>query len=45
MNSFIGYLAKRLVDNPDQVQVNEVVGTTTSVCELRVGDGDLGKAI
>jgi predicted RNA-binding protein YlqC (UPF0109 family) len=33
------------VDNPDQVQVNEVVGESTSVYELRVGDGDLGKVI
>jgi predicted RNA-binding protein YlqC (UPF0109 family) len=45
MKSFIEYLAKRLVDNPDLVQVNEVVGETTSVYELRVGEGDLGKVI
>ena len=45
MKDFIEYLAKHLVDEPDQVQVNEVVGESTSVYELRVAEGELGKII
>ncbi len=45
MRDFIEYLAKRLVDNPEQVQVTEVVGERTNIYELQVGDGELGKII
>lgn len=45
MRDFIEYLAKRLVDNPEEVQVTEVVGERTNVYELQVGDGELGKII
>jgi hypothetical protein len=45
MKDFIEYLVKRLVDNPDQVQITELNGSTTSVYELRVGEGDFGKVI
>ena len=45
MKDFIEFIVKSLVDNPDQVSVNEVVGTRTTVYELRVGTGDLGKVI
>lgn len=38
-------LAKMLVDIPDQVQVNEVVGENTTVIELKVAREDLGKVI
>jgi len=33
------------VDNPEQVEVSEVVGEQTSVIELRVAKEDLGKVI
>ncbi len=33
------------MDKPDEVVVREVVGEKTTVYELRVGDGDLGKVI
>ncbi|HKL83076.1 MAG TPA: KH domain-containing protein, partial [Desulfobacter sp.] len=39
------YLAKALVDNPDEVQVSEVTGDQTSVLELKVAKEDLGKVI
>lgn len=45
MKAFIEYLIKHLVDKPDEVQVNEIVGERTIIFELRVGDGDIGKVI
>ena len=38
-------IAKSLVDFPDQVGVNLVEGDQTTVIELRVAKGDLGKVI
>ncbi|MGD8629043.1 MAG: KH domain-containing protein [bacterium] len=45
MKELIEYIARALVDNPDDVRVQEVEGEKTTVYELRVGDGDLGKVI
>ncbi len=45
MKELVKYIAKALVDNPDEVAVNEVEGEQTSVIELRVAKGDLGKII
>ena len=45
MKEFIEYIAKHLVDSPEEVSVSEVEGEKTTVYELRVGDGDLGKVI
>jgi len=45
MKDLIKYMAQALVDNPDQVDVSEVVGEQTSVIELRVAKEDLGKVI
>jgi len=45
MKEFIEFIAKHLVDNPEAVDVTEVEGEKTTVYELRVGDGDLGKVI
>ena len=45
MKDFIEFIAKHLVDNPEAVKVAEVEGEKTTVYELRVGDGDLGKVI
>ncbi len=41
----IEYIAKALVDHPDQVKVSEVEGEKTSVIELAVAKEDLGKVI
>jgi predicted RNA-binding protein YlqC (UPF0109 family) len=38
-------IAQALVDNPDEVSVNEVEGEQTSVIELKVAKGDMGKII
>lgn len=45
MKNFIGFIVKSLVDNPDEVNIKEVEGSRTTVFELRVGPGDLGKVI
>jgi predicted RNA-binding protein YlqC (UPF0109 family) len=38
-------IAKSLVDKPDEVDLQEVVGEKTTVLELRVAKEDLGKVI
>ncbi|NPA15309.1 MAG: KH domain-containing protein [Deferribacteres bacterium] len=38
-------IAKAIADNPDKVEVTEVVGERTCVIELRVAPEDLGKII
>ena len=45
MKDLIEYIAKALVDQPDQVRVSEVEGEKTSVIELTVAKEDLGKVI
>lgn len=45
MKDFVEYIVGHLVDNPDQVEVTEIVGSRTTVFELRVAPGDLGKVI
>ncbi|WP_045212016.1 KH domain-containing protein [Desulfonatronovibrio magnus] len=45
MKELIEYIAKSLVDNPDEVSVSEIEGEQTSVIELKVAKEDLGKVI
>lgn len=45
MKELVEYMAKALVDFPDQVSVSEVEGNQTSVIELKVAKTDLGKII
>jgi len=45
MRELIGYIARALVDNPDEVSVSEIEGNQTSVLELSVAKEDLGKVI
>lgn len=45
LKDLILYIAKALVDNPEAVEVSEVVGEQTSVIELKVAKDDLGKVI
>jgi hypothetical protein len=45
MKELIEYIAKALVDNPDQVRVAEIEGEKTSVIELTVAKEDIGKVI
>ena len=45
MRELIDYIARALVDNPDEVSVSEIEGNQTSVLELKVAKEDLGKVI
>ncbi len=45
LKELIEYIAKALVDHPDQVKVSEIEGEKTSVIELNVSKEDLGKVI
>ena len=45
MKDLITYIAKALVDHPEEVKVTEIVGDQTSVLELKVAKEDLGKVI
>ncbi|MCB0348838.1 MAG: KH domain-containing protein [Bdellovibrionales bacterium] len=45
LRALVEYMAKSLVDKPDEVEVNEVVGEQTTVVELKVSKEDLGKVI
>jgi len=45
LKELIEYLAKALVDKPDEVEVAEIAGEQTIVLELRVAKDDIGKVI
>lgn len=45
LRDLVEFMAKALVDQPDQVNVNEVAGEQTTVVELKVAKEDLGKVI
>jgi predicted RNA-binding protein YlqC (UPF0109 family) len=45
MKELIEYIAKSLVDRPENVSVKETEGEKTTIIELRVAQEDLGKVI
>ena len=45
MKTLIEYIAKSLVDKPEEVEVKELEGEQTSDLELKVAKEDLGKVI
>ncbi|MEW6673369.1 MAG: KH domain-containing protein [Thermodesulfobacteriota bacterium] len=45
MKDLIKNIAQAIVDNPEQVRVEEVEGSHTSVLELKVAKEDIGKII
>jgi predicted RNA-binding protein YlqC (UPF0109 family) len=45
VRELLEYLAKSLVDHPEDVKVNETVTDTTVVLELTVAKDDIGKVI
>ena len=45
MKELVVFIAKALVDHPEDVDVNEVQAEQTSVLELRVAKDDMGKVI
>jgi predicted RNA-binding protein YlqC (UPF0109 family) len=45
MRDLVEYLVRALVDDPDAVRVDEIEADGTTVLEVHVGDGDLGRVI
>ena len=45
MKELIRFIAQHLVDNPGEIQVNEVNGQHTTVYELRTAKTDIGQVI
>ena len=45
MKELVLYLAKALVNHPEEVEINEIQGETAAILELRVAKEDLGRII
>ena len=45
LKDLVEFVARALVDHPDQVEVEEISGAQTIVLELRIAKEDLGKVI
>ena len=45
MIELVEYIAKSLVDNPENVSVNQVEGEQSIILELKVDPEDMGKVI
>lgn len=45
MQEFVEYIVKKLVDNPEDVKVTQIDSEKTTILELQVKEGDLGKVI
>jgi predicted RNA-binding protein YlqC (UPF0109 family) len=45
MKELVEYIAKALVDHPDEVSVSEDTNGPNVLLELRVGEGDMGRVI
>jgi len=45
LKELVEFMAKSLVDVPDEVEVNEIDGDQKTVVELKVAKTDLGKVI
>ncbi len=45
MKELLSYIARNLVDQPDEVTVDERETDAETVFEVRVADGDMGKII
>ncbi|WFA09783.1 KH domain-containing protein [Tissierella sp. Yu-01] len=45
MGELVEFIAKALVDYPEQVSVNEVEGSQSIIIELKVAQEDMGKII
>ena len=45
MRTLIEYIARSLVENPDQVRINQVEGEQSVIFELQVSPEDMGKII
>jgi uncharacterized protein len=41
----VEYIVKSLVDKPELVELNEIEGNKSTILELKVAEGDIGKVI
>lgn len=45
MKELIELIIKGIVDNPDKIEINQVVGEKTLIFEVKVDPDDIGKVI
>ena len=45
LKELVTVMAKALVDKPGEVEIKEIEGDVTTILELKVAQGDLGKVI
>ena len=45
VRNFLSYVVKSLVDNPEQVEINEIEGEKAIIVELKVAPEDVGRVI
>ena len=45
MKDLLIRIVQAMVDNPEEVQINAIEGSQTTVLELRVAESDMGKVI
>jgi predicted RNA-binding protein YlqC (UPF0109 family) len=45
LKELIELIIKGIVDNPDKVEINEIIGEKSSIFEVRVDSSDIGKVI
>jgi len=45
LRELIELIIKGIVDNPDKVEINEIIGERSSIFEVKVDPSDIGKVI
>jgi len=45
LRELVELIIKGIVDNPDKVEINEIIGERSSIFEIRVDSNDIGKVI
>ncbi|GAJ04832.1 unnamed protein product, partial [marine sediment metagenome] len=45
MKELIELIIKGIVDNPEKVEINEIIGERSSIFEVKVDSTDIGKVI
>jgi len=45
LRELVELIIKGIVDNPDKVEINEIIGEKSSIYEVRVDSNDIGKVI
>jgi predicted RNA-binding protein YlqC (UPF0109 family) len=45
LKELIELIIRGIVDNPDKVEINEIIGEKTSIFEVKVDSSDIGKVI